>query len=36
MYTVEEFIIAIYCAVDDELKVLISKHGLLRSRGFEL
>ena len=35
MYTIEEFIIAIYCAVDDELKILISKQAPLRSRGFE-
>jgi hypothetical protein len=33
MYTFEEFIIAVYCAVDDELKVLTSGQRL-RGRGF--
>jgi hypothetical protein len=33
MYTFEEFIIAVYCVVDDALKVLTSGHRL-RGRGF--
>jgi hypothetical protein len=34
MYTFEEFIIAVYCEVDDALKVLTSGQSL-RGRGFE-
>jgi hypothetical protein len=33
MYTFEAFIIAVYCAVDEALKVLTSGHRL-RGRGF--
>lgn len=34
MFTIEESIIAVYCCVDDELKILTSGQ-LLRSRGCE-
>ncbi len=32
--TTEDFIIETYCLTDDEYKILIKKHGKLRSRGF--
>jgi hypothetical protein len=34
MFSIEEFIIAIYCCVDEELKVLTQGRST-RSRGFE-
>ncbi|MBW4421507.1 MAG: hypothetical protein KME13_20140 [Myxacorys californica WJT36-NPBG1] len=34
MYSIEEFIIAVYCCVDDQLKTL-TKSAPIRGRGFE-
>lgn len=33
MFTIEEFILSVYCEVDEALKILISEK-LIRSRGF--